>query len=157
MTSSPSSDLHITDTGELAAQLRIAVARLARQLRHHAGAGLTPSQHSALAAVDVYGPLRLGHLAKLERVAPPTITRIIDRLEQDDLVRRTMETEDRRHSRVEITDSGRLRMEESRSRRNAWLAERLATLSAAELQSISAALPALDTLALIDDADGTRR
>lgn len=156
MTTVPSSDHHVTDAGEVAAQLRIAIARLARQLRYHTGAGLTPSQHSALAAVDVYGPLRLGHLAKLERVAPPTITRIVDRLESEGLVSRTMEPEDRRHSRVEITDRGRVRMEESRSRRNAWLAERLGTLGPAELGHIGAALPVLEALAAVDD-DGGRR
>lgn len=131
----------------MAARLRIAIARLARQLRHHAGAGLTPSQHSALAAVDVYGPMGLGRLAKLEGVAPPTITRIIDRLEVDGLVKRTSEPSDRRHSRVEITARGRRRMEESRNQRNAWLAERLGLLSAAQHRDLNAALPVLEALA----------
>lgn len=152
------SDLGLSDTSEMAARLRLVVARLARQLRYHTGAGLTPSQHSALASVDVHGPLRLGRLAKLEQVTPPTITRIVDRLELDGLVTRTVEPTDRRHAQVEITDEGRRRMDESRHRRTAWLAERLSTLGLADRESLGTALAVLEALAAGDaDDHGSRR
>jgi DNA-binding MarR family transcriptional regulator len=145
------------DTGDVAARLRLVIARLARQLRHHTSAGLTPSQHSALASVDIHGPLRLGDLARREQVTPPTITRIVSRLEDDGLVVRTTERADRRHAQVRITDEGRRRMAESRHRRTAWLAERLGSLAPADQEHLRSALPVLEALAAVDTDHDARR
>jgi DNA-binding MarR family transcriptional regulator len=145
------------DTGDVAARLRLIIARLARQLRHHTSAGLTPSQHSALASVDIHGPIRLGDLARLEQVTPPTITRIVSRLEDDGLVVRTTERADRRHAQVTITDEGRRRMTESRHRRTAWLAEHIGSLPLAEQERLRDALQVLEALTTGDsDHDASR-
>ena len=68
---------------ELAARLRLSATRLARRLRQEADAGLTPSQLSALAVIDRQGPLTLGALADHEQVAPPTITKVVAKLEAE--------------------------------------------------------------------------
>src|SRR2546425_1184230 len=65
---------------EIAARLRLSATRLARQLRQEAGAGLTPSQLSALAVIANHGPLTLGALADHERGAPPSITKVATKL-----------------------------------------------------------------------------
>jgi DNA-binding MarR family transcriptional regulator len=135
------------DVLELAARLRLSTARLARLLRQQAGGGLSPSQQSALASIDIHGPLTLGRLAKREQVAPPTITRVVAKLEDDGLVRREVDAADRRVTRVRITAEGRRRLEHSRKRRNAWLAERLRDLSADERRDLLAALDVLEHLA----------
>jgi DNA-binding MarR family transcriptional regulator len=142
MMTEPSSDVL-----ELAARLRLATARLARQLRQQAGAGLSPSQQSALAAIDLHGPLTLGRLAKIEQVAPPTVTKVVARLEEDGLVARTVDDSDRRIVRVSITTTGRRRLEHSRNRRNAWLARRLRTIDPEQRRHLDAALPLLEHLA----------
>src|SRR5690348_9925823 len=99
--------LSITDmevrTAELAAEIRLLVGRLARRLRQEATAGLTPSQLSALASIERLGPLQLGDLARVESVAPPTLTRAIARLEEDGMVRRRPDPSDGRAVLVEAT------------------------------------------------------
>src|SRR5262245_44514459 len=70
------------------ARLRVAVLRLSRRLRKHDLAGLTPSQLLTLATVGQYGPVRLGDLAAAERIAPSTLTRLINVLEDQGYVRR---------------------------------------------------------------------
>lgn len=135
------------DVLELAARLRLSTARLARLLRQQAGTALSPSQHSALISVDLHGPLTLGRLAKLEQVAPPTITRVVAKLAEDGLVVRQADDTDRRVSLVRISAEGRRRLQHSRERRNAWLAERLRALDAKQRRELSAALDVLEELA----------
>ena len=76
------------DDPELAAHLRLVIMRLARQLRSQTVAGLSPSLISALVTIERKGPLTLGQLAALERVKPPSVTRMVAALEGAGLVRR---------------------------------------------------------------------
>src|ERR671925_2284122 len=91
---------------EIASRLRLSATRLARRLRQESGADLSPSQQSALAVIANYGPLTLGALAELERVAPPSITKVVSKLECDGLVIRTPDPADRRVCRVAVSPSG---------------------------------------------------
>jgi DNA-binding MarR family transcriptional regulator len=136
-----------SDIDEVAARLRLAVARLGRQLRQQAGTGLSPSQHSVLASIDVNTTLTLGELAAIEQVAPPTITRIVAKLADDGLVERTVDPIDRRVARVSVTAEGHRRMDLSRHRRNAWLAQRLDELPSGDAERLAAALEVLEALA----------
>ena len=116
-------------TAELAAEIRLLVGRLARRLRQEATGGLTPSQLSALASIERLGPLQLGDLARVESVAPPTLTRAIDRLEDLGMVRRRPDPSDGRAVLVEVTGGGRRVLRDLRQARTAFLVERLGTLS----------------------------
>ncbi len=91
----------------MAARLRLSATRLARRLRQESGAGLSPSQLSALAVVDHRGPLTLGTLAEVERVAPPSVTKVVAKLVADGLVVRSVDAHDRRIVHITITDRGR--------------------------------------------------
>lgn len=134
------------DAAEMAARLRLSTTRLARRLRQEAGAGLTSSQLSALAVVDHHGPLTLGALADHEGVAPPSITKVVARLEADGLVIRHADTVDRRVSRVTISERGAALLAESRRRKTAWLTSRIAGLGPDERRRLAAALDVLDHL-----------
>ena len=138
------------DTLDTANRLRLAIARLARRMRQQAGTGMTPSQYSALLTVDHHGPLTLGRLAKIEQIAPPTTTGIVGKLEDDGLVTRQVDAEDRRSMRVTITAEGRRRLDHSRERRSAWLVQRLEALDAARLDDVAAALRVLEALAAVE-------
>src|SRR5438309_8280661 len=102
MRTSPSPLPASVSTAEIAARLRLSATRLARQLRQEAGAGLTPSQLSALAVIANHGPLTLGALADHERVAPPSITKVATKLEAQNLVVRTPDPADRRIAWVAV-------------------------------------------------------
>lgn len=129
----------------LVARVRVAVARLNRQLRQQSGDGLSPTLQSALVSIEKRGPLTLGELATIEQVAPATVTKIVTRLCADGLVTRTTDPADRRVTRVALTEAGADRLAESRSRRNAFLATRLraAGIGEAALQSVAAVLETL--------------
>ncbi len=135
-----------TDAAQLAADLRLSVTRLARRLRQAADMGLSPSLLSALAIVHVHGPLTLGALAELEGVSPPTVTRVVNRLEADGLLERIVDPDDKRVCRVATTNSGDSLLDASRERKTAWLAERLAALDAEQLAHLAAAAVVLEQL-----------
>lgn len=141
-----------TSVVDIAGRLRRATARLGRQLRLQAGTGLSASLHSALASIESHGPLTLGQLAAREHVAPPTITRVVSRLEEAGLVHRDIDPTDRRVSRVSITAEGRDRLERSRVQRNAMLADRLSLLTPDQIERLAGAL---DVLELLVDAGST--
>ena len=114
MAVTPASDRTATRPGrpaesseEIAGRLRLSATRLARRLRQEAHTGLSPSQLSALAAVERHGPLTLGALAEHEQVAPPSVTRVVAKLEADGLLTRQPDPDDRRVTRVLVTPKGR--------------------------------------------------
>jgi DNA-binding MarR family transcriptional regulator len=131
---------------EVAARLRLIATRLARRLRQESGATLSPSQQSALAVISNHGPLTLGALAELERVAPPSITKVVSKLESDGLVIRTPDPADRRVCRVAISPDGAALMEESRRRKTAWLTARISELDPERQRRLADALDVLDEL-----------
>lgn len=132
---------------ELAGRLRLANARLHRRLRQEADTGLSPSQQSALGTIHVQGPMALGDLAAAEQVTPPTITKVVARLEEEGLIDRTVDPSDRRIVRVSTTAEGRRRLEHSRARRNAFLAARLEDLGPDAVRRLHDAIGALEELA----------
>jgi DNA-binding MarR family transcriptional regulator len=134
------------ETAELAGRLRLAVTRLARQLRQTADSDLSPTQASVLATVSASGPLTLGELAELERVASPTITKVIGLLHDKGLVDKRTDREDRRFVRVSLTATGDALLERNRARKTAWLARQLQDLSPAERDQLLAATDVLEHL-----------
>lgn len=135
---------------EVAAALRLSTTRLARRLRAEADMGLTPSLLSALAVVHVHGPLTLGAVAQLEGIAPPTVTKIVAKLQDQGLVERITDPSDRRVCRVATTDAGEQLLARSRARKTAWLAARLGDLPAGELTVLERASQIIESLLAAD-------
>lgn len=114
----------------LAIDLRTAVMRTSRRLRVEAtGDAITPGQYTVLALLNGNGPSTLRDLAKSEHVQAPSMTRIVNALADQGFVTRSADPDDGRQVRVDITDAGRTVLEEARSQRTAWLAQRVAGLS----------------------------
>ena len=134
------------DDPELAAHLRLVIMRLARQLRSQTVAGLSPSLISALVTIERTGPVTLGRLAALERVKPPSVTRMVAALEKAGLVHREADPQDRRIARLSLTAEGRRTVSRSRTRKTAYLARRLRDLDATDLESLRQALPVLERI-----------
>lgn len=118
---------------ELAADLQVAVMRLARRLRaEKADHALTLTQTSVLATLLRHGPMTPGELAQHERVRPPSMTRTVASLSDAGLVSRTPDPDDGRQVIVDVTPRARELVSADRARRRAWLAARLAELDPAE-------------------------
>jgi DNA-binding MarR family transcriptional regulator len=139
----------VTTSGEttaIAARLRLSATRLARQLRQESDAALTPSQLSALASIERHGPVTLGALADVERVAPPSVTKVVTKLATAGLVTRRLDERDRRVAWVSLTPAGKARLAQIRQRKTAWLAARLGQLDDDQRRQIADALDALDAI-----------
>ena len=142
---------------EAAARLRMAIVRTARRLRQEAAAGaggteLSPTAGAALATVERHGPLTPSELADIERVKRPTATRLIGTLESSGLVVRASDPSDRRSSLIAITPAGRELMRTLRTRKDAYLAQRLRKLSAEDRETLDRAADLLERLLEEDPA-----
>jgi DNA-binding MarR family transcriptional regulator len=134
------------DQAELAARMRLAIARIHRQLRQDTNDGLTLTQLSTLVRVEEHEPVRPGQLATLEGISPSTLTRLIAMLEELGMIARLTDPTDGRVSFLRLTDKGRTSLEKIRSRRTARLLDRLSALSVEDRRRLVAALPVLEAI-----------
>lgn len=131
---------------ELATRARLVVLRLARRLRRTADGGLTATQLSALATIEARGPLRLGDLAALEGIAPPTVSRLVDHLEDAGLVRRQTDARDGRSFLVGLTAGGEALLAELRSTGTRLLEAAMSGLDEEDQAALVATVPLLERL-----------
>jgi DNA-binding MarR family transcriptional regulator len=125
----------------------MSVMRLARRLRVERNPDdLTLNQLAVLGTLSRCGALSAGDLASRENVKPPSMTRIVDKLESAGLVERHPHATDGRQIVVELTDAARAVLETDRRRRDAWLAQRLLELDPAEREVLRQAAPILQRL-----------
>jgi DNA-binding MarR family transcriptional regulator len=132
---------------ELAGRLALAIGRINRRIRPESG-GLSHGLLSALASVVRSGPIRPGDLAELEVVSAPTLTRLIADLEGRGLIKREVDTADRRSFFLEATATGLDLVLQARSERASRTADLLASLPAGQLNALRAALDALEAAAV---------
>jgi DNA-binding MarR family transcriptional regulator len=127
----------LTGASAVADQLHSAAIHLLRKVRQQdREAGVGPARLSALSILVFRGPMTLGELAVAEQVKPPTVTRIVAGLEAEGLAKRQADEKDARVVRLRATSKGVRLMQEARRRRIRDLADRLRTLSEAELEAL---------------------
>ncbi|MGH3517218.1 MAG: MarR family winged helix-turn-helix transcriptional regulator [Haloechinothrix sp.] len=132
----------------LASQLRLAVVRLNRRLRsQQLSTSVSLTQLSALSTLYKCGAMTPGQLAAKESVQPPSMTRVIGALETLGYVDRSAHPTDGRQAIVELSQQGRDYVQANISAREAWLDERLATLSAQERTTLSRAAEIIERIA----------
>jgi DNA-binding MarR family transcriptional regulator len=133
---------------QVAVLLREAITRVNRRLRQTRPIGdLTVAQISALQSLDSAGALTPRELAEVERVQPPTMTKIVARLDERGLVSRTPHPTDGRQAILSPSVEGRRLMSEYRRMRDEWLAQRLAKLSPEERETVQRAAEILTRIA----------
>lgn len=136
------------DVAPLANELRLAIHRMTRRMRQqHPSHDLTLTQISALAIIWREGPITAGELAVREQVRPPSITRVVDGLENAGVVVRKDNPSDGRQVLVEITEEGVRRMESYVEARTAWLSQLLADLPTKDRETLHRAAAILNELA----------
>ncbi|MER7167716.1 MarR family transcriptional regulator [Micromonospora sp. NPDC000207] len=133
---------------QLASQLRDAITRLNRRVRQARPVGdLTVTQLSALTSLQLAGALTPRELADVERVQPPTMTRIVAKLEERGLVRRTPHPTDGRQVILAPTEGGLAVLDRFQRARDEWLASRLTELDEEERDTLRRAAEILQGLA----------
>jgi DNA-binding MarR family transcriptional regulator len=133
---------------QLATLLRDAITRLNRRVRQARPVGdLTFSQISALTSLQLAGALTPRELADVERVQPPTMTKIVGKLEERGLVARTPHPTDRRQVILAATEQGRAVYAQFERVRDEWLAQALAGLTPDERGTLEAAARILQQVA----------
>ena len=134
----------LTKTEELADRLHSAAIHLLRHVRvQDAASGLAPARLSALSVLVFGGAMSLNDLARAEQVRPPTMSRIVDALESENLIRRTVNPQDRRAVVLEATEKGTAILWQGRKRRVKFLAKHLSRLGEQERKQIDGAIKAI--------------
>lgn len=105
--------------------------------------GVPPGQLSALSVLVFGGTRTIAQLADAEQVASPTMSRIVDGLEQASLAVRQPHPHDARATLVRATAKGRRVMARGRQRRVELITGLLDRLSDEDLDSVARAVDAL--------------
>jgi DNA-binding MarR family transcriptional regulator len=98
---------------------------------------------AALGSLDRRGPQRITTMAAAQGVSQPSMTQLVQRLEQRGLVMRTSDPSDGRVALVSLTGEGRAALAARRQRNTRRIAELLADLPDDDVQALSDALAAV--------------
>jgi DNA-binding MarR family transcriptional regulator len=138
-----------TEVGRLAGDLRTELGRLAYHLRTPATrSGITPTRLAALSALTRYpGGVRQGDLAELMNISAPSMTRLVEILEEAGWVDRRRDPHDQRCLLLVLTRVGRDTIDALRDEAATQLSTELADLTEDERIALAAAVPILRKLA----------
>jgi DNA-binding MarR family transcriptional regulator len=137
---------------QLAEQLGAAITRFNRRLRQTRPMGeLTQNQISVLSSLELAGALTPRELSDDQRVQPPTMTKVLAKLEERGLIQRTPHPTDGRQVLLSATGSGRAALLEQRRVAAEWLTRRLAGLPAEDRETLVRAAEILDRIARESD------
>lgn len=130
------------------AALSSTLIRVSRRIdRQVSVGGLTRTEVSVLASIVSRGPLGLKELAAQQDINRTMLSRVLGKLEDDQLIVRQASTADRRAVEVAATRKGTRLREGLVAARTRLLAERLAGLSSEAVDAIIGSVPALEELA----------
>jgi len=127
---------------QVSSQLLPRAALVTRLLVCRLGCKLSRTEIGLLNTV-AYGPRRITELAALERLAQPTMTQLVKRLEREGLVARERQADDGRVVLVHLTPAGTAALEQFRASAAAALGAHLAEMPDDEVQALAAATEAL--------------
>ena len=131
--------------GRVADRLHSAAIHLLRRLRVEDEAlGISAPRLSVLSVLVFAGPRRIGELARIEQVEPPTMTKLVDGLVRDGLALREADPDDARAVRVRATPTGARTLRRGRARRLATLQRTLETLSPGDLARLGEGVDVLE-------------
>lgn len=138
-----------------ASRLALAVGRINRRIRSTRD-GLGHGTISTLSSIIRRGPLRPGDVGRIERIAAPTVTRILSDLERRGLIERRPDPSDGRSCLVSATAAGIELVGEARAETAQRAALLLRDLDGEELGRLREALDVLEAVAVADQAIASR-
>jgi DNA-binding MarR family transcriptional regulator len=139
----------VTDVGEVAGALRVAVGRIVRKLRQAPCEGeLTIAESVALSRLERGGPATSSDLARLDRISPQSMGVTVAALLERGLIERSRDPQDGRRIVLSITEEGRQTVHDKRGARTEQIATALRNgFSEAELEQLLGAASLLERLA----------
>ncbi|KAA0973738.1 MarR family winged helix-turn-helix transcriptional regulator [Paeniglutamicibacter gangotriensis] len=142
----PTRVCNATNTGDLAAELRVAVMKTSRRLRLESSSDtLTAAQYSVLAGLR-NKQHTIGELAAGEQITAPSMTRIVKSLLEAEFVTRTISEADARQVLIALTPEGLEAYQQARTQRTAWLALGLEKLDAKDRATLARAAALLQEM-----------
>ena len=120
--------------------------RIVRRLKRQTDGEQSVSAISALASLKRHGAITVGELAEAEGVSRPSMTVLVASLLEQRLVSKEGDASDGRLVRVRPTASGLAALDESRTRRTAYLAQRLRVLEPEQIRTLDEAAGILERL-----------
>jgi DNA-binding MarR family transcriptional regulator len=109
----------------------------------------------ALLAIDRLQARTPGRVAEILGISRTTVTGLVDRLEDQGLLRRAIDPADRRCFQLQLTPKGQALVDEIEGDRRRALAQALTTLSAADLAALDRGMTAL-AAAMVPPDETTR-
>ncbi|WP_296946191.1 MarR family winged helix-turn-helix transcriptional regulator [uncultured Massilia sp.] len=135
----------------LSEDLRNAFKRLVREMRRDVerqDTGLSMLQTMLLAAIGERPGIGVAALARMQQVRSPTMSAQVKALVDAGLVARAApDAADRRRTGLVLTEAGTARVQALRAHRLDWLAQRVARLTPAQMDQLSAAIEPLNLIA----------
>jgi len=132
----------------VAADLRSGVIRIGQRLRaERPREALSANKLSVLGHLHRLGPSAPGEIAAAEHQHPQSLTRVFAELQLAGLVSRSRSECDGRASVLALTTTGREALARDMAQRDAWLAEALTALTAAEIDLLKIAAALLEQIA----------
>lgn len=127
------------------------VTRLRRALRtsirtDYPWEALPMAQVELLMALADHAPAKIGRLATLQRLAPNTVSGLVQQLVEAGLASRETDPSDRRVARVTLTEAGHRQLAEWREAHEQRIGSALDRLPPGDREAIMNALPGLDLL-----------
>jgi DNA-binding MarR family transcriptional regulator len=144
---------------ELAAELFGTVGRFRRALKRTAGppigTGLPESQAELLRLISRQPGISVREAAAELGLAPNTASTLVSRLTADGLLVRTVDPDDRRVGRLQLTDSAQHLADESRAARRAALRTVLDRLDGDQLDTLTSGLAVMAQVTSMLKEDAT--
>ena len=129
-------------------EIRLTIQRLARRLRSmQADESVTEGQRSVLFTLFNQGPQTLGSLSDHERVTPPSMNRTINALVEAGLVTRVGATDDGRKVTIDLSDTGRTFIHDTKRKRDVWFTRQLEGLTPEQRSTVESAASILRGIA----------
>ncbi len=116
---------------------------------------ISAAQLNCLLAVHENGPLPPSQIAKYMLVKSSTVTGVVDRLEQKELVKRVRNSTDRRVITIELTEAGNQLAENAPPPIQQKIIDGLKKMSKAEIDEIAIALSKLTNMLDVQDLEVT--
>jgi len=130
----------------LADQLVRSTAGFVREIARLPGVSYSTIAWRVLAEIETNGPARVSALAQIQRVAQPSMTALVHRLQADQWIEKSADPDDGRASLVSLTRAGAEALAEYRRACAARLSPKLAALSSEDRAVLERAATLLQQL-----------